>query len=69
MKTVNTYQVTYTRAIGDINTIIVKARNENEAINNAKYNCFTGSNFREAKIVDVTYSTPRNNGFQGSERA
>jgi hypothetical protein len=65
-----TFNVTYTKKIGGNSTIIVKAENEAQALNNAKYLCFTGSDFRHPKLVsDEIYNKPRKQGFQGSERA
>lgn len=71
MKTTsNTFEVTYTKRVGGNGTIIVKAENEAQALKNAKYLCFTGSDFRDAKLVsDDQYTKPRKQGFQGSERA
>ena len=64
-----TYKVKYTKVNSTEGTIIVRAKTEQEAIKNAKYLCFTGSNFREPlKINDCDYIKPRQQGFQGSER-
>ena len=41
-----TYKVTYTKAIGTTGVLTVKARNEKEALANAKNTCKTGSDFR-----------------------
>lgn len=63
------FQVTYTKKVGGNGSIIVKANNEDKAISNAKYLCFTGSDFRDAVEVPIeSYSKPRKQGFQGSER-
>lgn len=68
--TTKTYEVAYTKKVGGNGTILVRAKDEAQALKNAKYLCFTGSNFRDAKIVsDDLYTKPRNQGFQGSERA
>lgn len=68
--TSKTFEVTYTKKVGGNGTIIVKAENEEQALKNAKYLCFTGSDFRGAVIVeDTKYSKPRKQGFQGSQRA
>ena len=42
------YTIVYDRKIGGTNTILVKARNEREAIANAKNTTHTGKNFRHA---------------------
>jgi hypothetical protein len=66
----NTFEVTYTKRVGGNGTIIVRAENEERALKNAKHLCFTGSIFRDAKVVsDDQYTKPRKQGFQGSERA
>ena len=51
------YQVSYTKKIGGRGTLNVKARNEKEAIANAKDNCYTGSNFKVEKEVEPTKNT------------
>jgi hypothetical protein len=66
--TTQTYAVTYTNANGKNSVIRVKARNESEAISNAKNLCFTGSNFRHATITGIPYTKPSNLGYQGSGR-
>jgi hypothetical protein len=43
------YTVTYTKKNGQIGTIEVTARNEKEAIANAKNQHYTGKDFRDAK--------------------
>lgn len=45
-KTSKPFEVTYDRQIGGSTTIIVKANNEKEAINNARNQRWTGRNFR-----------------------
>lgn len=62
------FDVTYTAANGAERHIVVKAENEAEALQHAKYQCYTGENFRNPIISNEIYSTPRQNGFQGSER-
>jgi hypothetical protein len=47
----NNYTVTYTRAIGGQCTIIVTAMNEKEALSHAKFNRFTGRDF---KVLGIT---------------
>jgi hypothetical protein len=61
----NTYKVTYTKAIGGNGQIIVKAANERQAIVNAKNLCHTGRDFRDAIITDEQYIKPRKQGFYG----
>ena len=51
------YQVDYLKANGENGFLNVKARNEKEAIANAKDNCFTGSNFKVAKEIAPTKDT------------
>lgn len=46
MKTQN-YKVTYTKEIGTTGILTIKARNEKEALSNAKNTCKTGSDFRD----------------------
>lgn len=60
-----TYKVTYTRHIGTANTILVKAKDENQAIRNAKNLCATGSNFRDPLETNELYTKPRKQGFAG----
>lgn len=60
-----TYNVTYTKRIGGEGLIIVKAENEHMAYANAKNNCATGSDFRNAIISDEKYIKPRKQGFAG----
>ena len=50
MKT-NFYQLDYTKQNGQNTQIVVKARNENEAIPNAKNVCYTGKDFRNPEQV------------------
>lgn len=65
-----TYKVYYTKKIGGVGTLIVKALNPTEALKTAKYSVFTGKDFRNAKLVDSSnYKKPRKQGFQGSGRA
>ena len=69
LKKMNTYKVTYTKKISGEGSILVKAENESQALKNAKYLCFTGSDFRNAIETDEIYIKPSKNGFQGSGRA
>jgi len=63
-----TYKVTYTKRIGGNGTIIVRADNERQALSNANYLCFTGSDFRDPIEFDGKYIKPSKQGFQGSGR-
>ena len=69
MKTENkTFRVIYTKYIGGNGTIIVKAKDEMQAINNAKYLCATGKDFREPQQIDDSlYTKPRKQGFHGRQ--
>lgn len=62
------YNVTYTKKIGGNGVIMVKANSQEQAIANAKYLCFTGSDFRNATETNEPYMKPRKQGYQGSER-
>lgn len=62
------YDITYTTAKNDEKHIFVKAKDVKEALQHANYNCFTGRDFRNPVVITGNYSTPRNNGYQGSER-
>jgi hypothetical protein len=60
-----TYKVNYTKHIGGLGSILVKANNENQAIANAKDLCATGKDFRDAIVTDEKYLKPRKQGFFG----
>ena len=60
-----TYEVTYTKKIGGDGSILVKAENEVKAIENAKFLCATGSNFRNPSETEKEYKKPRKQGFAG----
>lgn len=62
MKTRKFYQVAYTSKTGNASLINVKARNEREAIANAKDNCFTGSNFKVIKEIGPVKDTVTGGG-------
>lgn len=63
-----TYKITYDKKTGGTGEITVKGCNEAEAYTNAKWLCFTGSNFRDAILLtNDEYIKPRRQGFQGSE--
>ena len=51
MKT-NHYKVSYTKANNDRSSLIVKARDEKEALKNAQNVCYTGSNFHSPIQVE-----------------
>jgi len=64
-----TFKVNYTKKTGGIGTILVKAIDTNQALSNAKFLCFTGSDFRNATETDEVYIKPRKQGFMGSHRS
>ena len=51
-QTVKYYNVTYDKKVGGAGNLVVKARNEIEALKNAANICFTGSNFRDPVVVE-----------------
>lgn len=55
MRHTNNYRVNYTKANGQESYLIVQGLNEKEAIGNAKFLCFTGKNFRDAKLTEEKY--------------
>lgn len=61
------YQVTYDKKVGGTNTMVVIAHNPENAIKNAEFLRFTGSNFRDAKIVDWSTESEKGN-TSGSHR-
>lgn len=63
----NYYSVVYDKANGTTGTMVVKATNEINAVGNAKANCFTGRNFRDAKQVEkqTTFAQNHPNGRCG----
>lgn len=62
-----TYKITYDKRTGGTGEIIVKGSNEAEAYANARWLCFTGSNFRDARATNDEYIKPSKQGFKGSE--
>ena len=62
------YIVTYTASTGAVKNITVKASNEKEALQHAKYSCFSGHNFRNVILTNEEYHSPRERGYQGRER-
>lgn len=65
-----TYKVWYDKRVGGVGSVLVRASNPTHALSNAKQHVFTGSNFRNPKLVDnKTYTKPRKQGFAGSGRA
>lgn len=63
-----TFNVAYTKKIGGNGSILVKSTSKEGAIEAAKYLCFTGSNFRDAKETNEQYIKPFKQGFAGSHR-
>lgn len=60
------YKVNYTKAIGGVGSVIVKASNPSQAIKNSKYLVATGKDFRNPKLVNILeYKKPRKQGFTG----
>jgi hypothetical protein len=67
---IKVYKVYYTKKIGGVGSILVKAENPTGALQNAKQHVFTGKEFRNPKLVpNEEYTKPRKQGFQGSGRA
>lgn len=62
------YRVTYTKAIGGVGFILVKAQDEKQALNNAANSCYTGKDFRNAEETQEFYEKPSKQGFQGPGR-
>lgn len=62
-----TFEVTYTKRIGGTGTILVKAVNEIMALNNARFLCATGTNFRNAIESSKDYVKTRKQGYQGRQ--
>lgn len=60
-----TWKVTYTKRNGGEGSVLVKAKNEPQALVNAKFNCATGSGFRNAVETIEKYTKPRKQGFAG----
>jgi hypothetical protein len=56
------YRIGYTKKVGGQGIIIVKARNEREALANAKDNRFTGSKFYVIKEVKSAKHTVKGGG-------
>lgn len=54
--------VEYTKAIGGVGRLFVKARNENEALSNAKNICFTGRDFKNAVETSEAVKTAKGSG-------
>ena len=62
MKTIKYYQVDYTKWNGQQGSLNVIARNEHEAIANAKDNCFTGKDFFVVMEIPPTKDTVKGGG-------
>jgi hypothetical protein len=69
-QTVKYYNVTYDKKVGGAGNLVVKARNEIEALKNAANICFTGSNFRDPVVVEKqdTFADIHENGRCGRNR-
>ncbi len=69
-QTVKYYNVTYDKKVGGAGNLVVKARNEIEALKNAANLCFTGSNFRDPVVVEKqdTFADIYENGRCGRNR-
>lgn len=60
------YKVNYTKKIGGVGMVIVKASSPSQALKNAKNLVATGKLFRNPKLVDlIEYKKPRKQGFAG----
>jgi len=46
------FKVSYTKATGQASSLVVKARNEAEALRNARNECYTGKNFHSPVEVE-----------------
>ncbi len=69
-QTVKYYNVTYDKKVGGAGNLVVKARNEIEALKNAANLCFTGSNFRDPVVVEKqdTFADIHEDGRCGRNR-
>ena len=64
------FAVSYTKKVGGQGELIVKGCDEANALQNAKYLCFTGSNFKVEREVNVNeYVKPSQLGYAGSGRS
>ena len=69
MKSFNvTYEVTYSKKVGGVGTILISAPNKEIALKRAKNACFTGSDFRNAVLSEKEYVKTTKQGFAGSNR-
>jgi hypothetical protein len=55
------FTISYTKANGQQSSFTVKARNENEAIGNAKNICYTGTDFKVVGIAATDSITRKGN--------
>lgn len=55
------FTISYTKANGQTSSFTVKARNEKEAIGNAKNICYTGANFQVTGIAQPDSITRKGN--------
>ena len=65
MKSVKSFKVEYTKHVGGVGSIIVRADTPEQALGNAKGLCATGSDFRNATETSEKYVKPRKQGFAG----
>jgi len=56
------FKVEYTKRVGGRNSVVVKGRNKNEALQNARYNIFTGRDFKVIRRVPKTIYTVKGPG-------
>ena len=55
----DTYDVTYTKAIGGLGLIVVRANDSDQALRRAKLHCYIGSHFRDAVVTSKQYISPK----------
>ena len=65
-KSVKVYKVYYTKRVGGVGSVLVKAASPGNALANAKNHVRTGSKFRNPVLQKTnTYKKPRKQGFAG----
>jgi len=62
MKTIKHFQISYTKKVGGIGLMTVKAVSEIDAISNAINVCHTGKNFKVVAEVAPTKDTAKGSG-------
>jgi hypothetical protein len=69
-KTTKVYKVYYTKKVGGVGSVMVKASSPADALANAKQHVFTGKEFRNPKLQPAGSAAPkpRRQGYQGSGR-